>query len=134
MPVKAEFFMIPAWEYKKIGDETYACYDFEAAKELKLVDVTCYENTTKLKLLNEKLTIAYQSIDKLKGTIEDLDAVISSQKQMIQDISEERDKYILQYHRARSRDIIGGGFPWLIATGAVLFAGGLGLGYYFARR
>lgn len=128
------FYEIPPWQRMTIYGVEYACYDFEAAKELKLADAECHHNREKSILLEEDLRLAGEDLAELRGVVSEFKAVIDNQGRMITDLQTQRDEAILEARRAEVRDILGGGLPWVIATAAVCFAGGMATGYYLARK
>lgn len=133
---KAEphFYVIPPWKRMTIGDAEYACYDFEAAKKLKLVDAQCKYDADRAVLLEEKLKIREDQVADLQKSFDELSQVVDEQKKAFSRVQDERDAAILASKRAEVRDILGGGFPWLVATAAVFFAGGAVAGIYIARK
>lgn len=126
----ADFHLIPRWERLDTPNGEMACYDFEQAKKLRLLDEACNLCTTHLDELKEQLQDTNEKVVTQSDTIVDLTRIIDTQERhifkqndRISNLKKERDS-------ARARDALGGALPWIIGISAGLFAGGTALGIY----
>ena len=120
----AEFLVIPPWQRMAIDGKEYACYDFQGAKKLKLMDNDCHACQLKLtatsslaKRYVEHLKVQTQILEYQHHKITSQAKLLNNTVEQLEEAKTQRDLYV-------SRDILGGGLPWLLAT----FLGGVVVG------
>jgi hypothetical protein len=121
----AEFLVIPPWQRMAIDGKEYACYDFQGAKKLKLMDNDCHACQLKL---TETSSIAKKYVEHLEIQARILafqhhkimaqDKLLNNTVKQLEETETQRDLHV-------ARDILGGGFPWLLATllGGIVIGG-----------
>jgi hypothetical protein len=121
----AEFLVIPPWQRMAIDGKEYACYDFKGAKKLKSMDNECHACQLKLtatssisKRYVEHLEIQARILAFQHHKIASQEKLLNNTTKQLEETETQRDLYV-------SRDILGGGFPWLLATllGGVVIGG-----------
>ena len=129
----ADMRILPEWQLLKSDGNEYACYAFEAAKELKKADLKCAENQSLLSLReqeikksNESKAIDDQILSEVRGQVSEL-------KQQNKSLIESNIDLTSSLEGAQERDIFGGALPWVITGGAIVFAGGLLAGFFMAK-
>jgi len=123
---------IPQWQRMTCDGEEFACYTFEQAKLILIIDLEFQEKTAELeksladivdlKLINNKLET---SLDLLTENQKRLDARINDKNVLL-------EKNLKLTRRLVQRDIFGDAFPWVILTLVVVAAGGFVAGYLIA--
>jgi hypothetical protein len=110
-----------------------ACYDFESAKQLKLAELECgrFEEQN-LKLLDDVLSFKQQVSLCEKAAVE-LKASNDTLLAAFNAAAKARDKNYSDKVVAESRDVLGGGWPWLAAALVVGVASGMYIGYRLAK-
>lgn len=131
-PATAGMEYIPQWQRMSCGGEEFACYTFEQARLILIIDLEFQEKMTELessladivdlKLINSKL-------EKSLGLLEE------NQKRLKIRIDEKNillEKNLLLTKRLVQRDIFGDAFPWVILSLVVVLVGGFVAGYLVA--
>ena len=114
--ISATTTSLPSWQRMKILDQELACYNFEKAKDLKLFENDCLR-------CQRDLTLKDLELESLKMQFNQAVSIIQLDSKIIKDalahtasVTAQRDAYIQKYIEADSRDILGGGLPWMITA------------------
>lgn len=114
--VQAAMLHLPEWIRCSNGGQEMACYTFEQAKELKKFDQKYQLLEESLRLTDLELEARKQETAALYYAIADKDEEISLLDNHLTQTQKDRDQLLRDLSAANGRDILGGGFPWVIAA------------------
>lgn len=128
----ADMKYIPHWQRMACGADLYACYTFEQAQLILIIDLEFQDKAVELKksladivdlkLINSKYATSLRLMEE-------------NQKRFETRIAEKNDlleENIKLTRRLVQRDIFGEAFPWVILSLVVVVAGGFAGGYLLA--
>lgn len=129
-PGGLKFF--PVWERQFCGCPAgveKACYTFEQAKTILKTDLDLQAKLAELDVLRQNLRDAKEGLDKLQvahtrllTAVSTVDERLTAKQQVLEEAAYELEK-------AKNRDILGGGLPWVVGIavtfGVVGFVGGV---------
>ena len=132
--VMAEMLVLPNWKRVETVQRVMACYSFETAKELKLIDSECELNKRKVKTSLNLLSLAETRIDIQTKIISKQEEILVKTESHVSLLDVDNDRLREERDSALKRDIFGGALPWLIAIGVGVFAGGVVVGVAAATK
>lgn len=130
----AEMRQLPEWQRCPIGTTIYACYTFEQARKLKLLDLEFDYTLTKLKKVQLELTATTTLAENRRQQLIQQQDMLASQARELVTTRMQRDSAVDAYDSAKKRDILGDLLPWVITGAVVLFGGGFVVGVFALKK
>ena len=129
-----EMKLIPPWQKKQCPTETYACYDFEQAKALVVLDLDLQlqlEKCTICEIDKAALTTAVTDLQKAATLLDENVKILDKRVTEKQVIIGEQAAVIIRLER---RDVFGKALPWVIVVVLTAAAGGFLGGYVLGHK
>jgi len=121
----AEWNHIPKWELKKIEQQEWACYDFDSAKKLKLLDTRVDGLVLDLETRTASLTLVQISLEARTYHIKVLNQRVADRDKELEIVNEQLADTEDRAKSAEKFNVFGDALPWVI-TAIVLSAVGGG--------
>lgn len=118
--------VLPRWTLKDFENNTYACYDFEGAKALKVFEAECgFAQMSAAQLTLDKADLE-SAASNLTASNKLLTQANLDLKKIVAQTQDDRDQALHQAASAQADSVFGGGFKWLVGSlVAGLVAGGV---------
>lgn len=131
--VSAELKLFPMWELKTCGSERLACYDFDTAKKILVLDINLQSKLGELSVCLKDKVDLQQAIKKLNDANTLLHGNVTRLELRLGEKNSVLTNNTNQMLRYQARDIFGGALPWVITAVVVFAAAGFVGGYYVAK-
>lgn len=133
VPAVATDLQLPSWKLEQVNGQTMACYGFEEAKQLRLMQNDCLTLSVQVDELRKTNDALQKAVVLFKQSETSLQAANNQLHKDLQRAQTERDKETKTAIKAKSNSVLGGGFVWVLVGVAVGALAGGYVGYRLAK-